>query len=80
MLPVEECPFVITVAGHNAHHGMAHHGIGYKAASCGKAIGTGKGLCLGLGLGLGIWGPIALVGIGIAGGYYYWKKASDMLD
>ena len=41
---------------------------------------SGKCLGLGLGLGLGIWGPIGLVGIGIVGGYYYWKKAHDMLD
>lgn len=54
--------------------------VGYKAATCCKTAAAGKGLCLGLGFGLGIWGPIALVGIGFAGGYYYWKKASDMLD
>jgi hypothetical protein len=53
--------------------------VGNKATCC-KAIGAGKGLCLGLGLGLGMWGPIAAVGIGIAGGYYYWKKATEMLD
>ncbi len=53
--------------------------LGNKAACC-KAIGSGKGLCLGLGLGLGVWGPIAVIGIGIAGGYYYWKKAAEMLD
>jgi hypothetical protein len=45
-------------------------------------LGTGKGLCLGLGLGLGfgVWGPIGLVGVGIVSGYYYWKKAHEMLD
>jgi hypothetical protein len=74
MSPVQ-CPNVVTVAGHKARHG-----IGYKAAACCKSLGSGKGLCLGLGLGLGLWGPIALVGIGIAGGYFYWKKASNMLD
>jgi len=66
---------VITVAGHKAGHGA-----GLKAATCCKTLGTGKGLCLGLGFGLGLWGPICLVGIGIIGGYYYWKKASEMLD
>lgn len=74
MSPVN-CPNVVTVAGHKARNGM-----GYKAVAYGKALGSGKGLCLGLGLGLGLWGPIALVGFGIAGGYYYWKKASAMLD
>jgi hypothetical protein len=54
--------------------------MGYKAATCCKTLGAGKGLCLGLGLGLGIWGPVALVGIGALSGYYYWKKASSMLD
>ena len=53
--------------------------IGYKAACC-KTLSVGQGFCLGMGLGLGLWGPIALIGIGVAGGYYYWKKASDMLD
>jgi hypothetical protein len=74
MTPVQ-CP---TVAGQKISQG-----IGYKAATCCKSLGTGisgKGLCLGLGLGAGIWGPIALVGIGVAGGYFYWKKASKMLD
>jgi hypothetical protein len=41
---------------------------------------SGKGLCLGIGLGLGVWGPIGLVGIGVIGGYYYWKKVHEMLD
>ncbi|MEI6205399.1 MAG: hypothetical protein WCP20_01320 [Desulfuromonadales bacterium] len=53
--------------------------VGNKAACC-KAVASGKGLCLGLGLGLGIWGPIAVVGVGIVGGYYYWKKANEMFD
>jgi hypothetical protein len=73
MIPVQS-PHVVTVA---APH--VYQNIGYKAACC-KAAGTGKGLCLGLGLGLGLWGPVALVGIGVVSGYYYWKKASEMLD
>lgn len=74
-MPPVNCPNVVTVSGHKASHGM-----GYKAAAGVKTLGAGKGLCLGLGLGLGLWGPIALVGIGIAGGYYYWKKVAAMLD
>jgi hypothetical protein len=77
MTPLQ-CPSVITVAGHNTGRG-----VGLKAATCCKTVGTGitgKGLCLGLGLGIGIWGPVGLVGIGIVGGYYYWKKANEMLD
>jgi hypothetical protein len=73
-----QCPSAVNVAGQKACHGA-----GFKAATCSKALGTGlsgKGLCLGIGLGAGIWGPIGLVGIGIIGGYYYWKKASEMLD
>jgi hypothetical protein len=76
MVPAQ-CPNVVTVA---AKQGCRK--LGYKAAAC-KTVGTGmagKGLCLGLGLGLGLWGPIALVGIGVAGGYFYWKKAAEMLD
>lgn len=74
MSPVQS-PNVITVAGHKTGHGL-----GFKAASCCKSLGTGKGLCLGLGLGFGVWGPIGLVGVGIVTGYYYWKKAHEMLD
>jgi len=77
MLPAQ-CPNAATAVVQKASHSL-----GYKAATCCKTVGTGfggKGLCLGLGLGLGIWGPIALIGIGVAGGYFYWKKASDMLD
>ena len=73
-----QCPTTMTVAGHKAGHGA-----GFKAATCCKTVGTGlsgKGLCLGLGLGLGVWGPIGLVGIGVIGGYYYWKKVHEMLD
>jgi hypothetical protein len=68
----------MTVAGQKAGHG-----VGLKAATCCKTLGTGlsgKGLCLGLGLGFGVWGPIGLVGVGIISGYYYWKKAHEMLD
>jgi len=74
MIPVQSSQAVATAAPKVCQN------IGYKAATCCKSLGTGKGVCLGLGLGLGVWGPIALVGIGIAGGYYYWKKASTMLD
>ncbi len=74
MTPVQY-PRVAAVAGHKTRSS-----VGYKAATCCKTLGSGKGICLGLGLGLGIWGPVALVGISIAGGYYYWKKAVTMLD
>ncbi|MEI6701980.1 MAG: hypothetical protein WCL71_00410 [Deltaproteobacteria bacterium] len=73
-----QCPNATTAVAQKVTHG-----VGYKAATCCKTVGsgfTGKGLCLGLGLGLGVWGPIALIGIGVAGGYFYWKKASNMLD
>lgn len=73
-----QCPSATAVAGHKTAHGA-----GFKAATCCKTIGTGlsgKGLCLGLGFGFGLWGPIGLVGIGIVGGYYYWKKVHEMLD
>jgi hypothetical protein len=70
-----QCPSAVTVAGHKTRHGL-----GLKAATCCKTLGTGKGFCLGLGLGFGVWGPIGLVGAGIVGGYYYWKKAHEMLD
>jgi hypothetical protein len=73
MTPVQ-CPSVVTVAGHRVSQSL-----GYKAACC-KTAAASKGICLGIGLGLGLWGPIALVGIGVAGGYYYWKKANEMFD
>ena len=60
----------------------AFKNMGCKAAAC-KTVGTGvtgKGICLGLGLGMGVWGPIALVGIGVATGYFYYKKVAEMLD
>ncbi len=75
-----QCPNAITVAGHKTGQGL-----GLKTATCCKTMGTGLtgkglGLGLGLGLGIGIWGPVGLVGLGIVGGYYYWKKATEMLD
>lgn len=57
--------------------------LGYKAAaakSAGAAGLPGTGWGLGLGLGLGIWGPLTLVGLGVAGGYYYWAKYRTMHD
>lgn len=77
MLPLQY-QSTVTVAGTRVSHG-----VGYKTAACCKSFSSGlsaKGLCLGLGLGMGIWGPIALVGVGVVGGYYYWKKAAEMLD
>ena len=55
--------------------------VALKTVSCKTTVASlTKGCCLGLGLGLGIYGPIAVVGICAAGGYYYWKKAVEMLD
>jgi hypothetical protein len=73
MIPAQSA-YSATVAAPGICRNIVH-----KAACC-KTVGAGKGICLGLGLGLGLWGPIALVGIGVVSGYYYWKKASDMLD
>jgi hypothetical protein len=62
------CKFV----GYNALAGKAA-GAGIGGAGLGGAgLGT-KGLCLGLGLGLGAWGPLALVGVAIIGGYFLLK-------
>jgi len=55
--------------------------VAIKTVSCKTAAASlTKGCCLGLGLGLGIYGPIAVVGLCAAGGYYYWKKAVEMYN
>jgi hypothetical protein len=48
-----------------------------------KSAGASKGVGLGLGLGLGIYGPILLVSVLGAGGYYgykYWQENKDKID
>lgn len=55
---------------------MAGAGQGLYPGAC-KFIGynaiAGKGMCLGLGTGLGFLGPLLLIGVGVAGGYFFFK-------
>lgn len=55
---------------------LAGAGNGLYSGAC-KFLGfhsvAGKGIGLGLGLGLGAFGPLLLVGAGIAGGYLFFK-------
>jgi hypothetical protein len=54
---------------------IGYNALAGKAAGAGAGAGLGaKGLCLGLGLGLGAWGPLLLIGAGIAGGYLFFKN------
>ena len=56
---------------------------GLQALTTGSGtIWTGKGLSLGLGLGLGIWGPVLLIGGGVAAYYAYqeYRKRQTAAD
>jgi len=62
------------IAGQGLYPGACKF-VGYNSFA-GKAVGAGfgaKGVCLGLGLGLGAWGPLLLIGAGIAGGYFFFR-------
>jgi len=80
---------VATVAGKGG--GMASQACapgsaaagGLKALTTGSGtIWTGKGLSLGLGLGLGVWGPMLLIGSGVAAYYAYqeYRKRQALTD
>ena len=65
------------VAGQGLYPGackfLGYNSFAGKAAGAGAGFGA-KGFCLGLGLGLGPWGPLLLIGAGIAGGYFFFKE------